>query len=330
MQIIISNSDQMFNLPLSVVSFLYDTARNDSTRADLASAMYIEALPINFTEEYREVAFNRDLFTSEMTLRLQSEPKVKISGFMLKMALVEMQLTMFDGDQPLLTHLLEDLVWGELEKLFVKLRVTHLASWLSIVQRAISMRRVESYDKLKDLVLLLYQQLMVSFKPEVLVSRSDVVMLQSAYTEGRIFNEFEVMKHEERVIEDMIHALEPATLGALTREEIEAGVQYDVIMSTTILPVDGTYIRREIPMTNALMNMNGKQHYVGHPATKQLLEDQGAIYIPGKLERLTVGQKALCVPLASSPRETGQRGNVFDIEISDFTALKAILIERIS
>lgn len=73
------------------------------------------------------------------------------------------------------------------------------------------------------------------------------------------------------------------------------------ILSTTILPLDGTYkvwtLRGEA-RTEVLCSLKGIPHYVGHPDTKAIVEAFGAVPAPTKLfAGLEVGERALCVPI---------------------------------
>lgn len=63
------------------------------------------------------------------------------------------------------------------------------------------------------------------------------------------------------------------------------------VLSTTVLPLDGTYRIESIDN----IEISGVPHYIGHPATKEIVEKLGAIQAPSKLfEGLQVGEVAVC------------------------------------
>jgi len=72
-------------------------------------------------------------------------------------------------------------------------------------------------------------------------------------------------------------------------------VKIAAILSTTVLPVDGTYVvetLRECP------NIFGCPHYIGHLDTKQIVEGLGAVSAPTRLfGGLEVGEQAICFPI---------------------------------
>lgn len=85
-----------------------------------------------------------------------------------------------------------------------------------------------------------------------------------------------------------------------------------VILSTTILPIDGTYrvvtLRGE-EREQSLSSLTGVPHYIGHPDTKTIVEALGAIPAPTKLfAGLQVGEVALCVPIKPGLSDRGKEG----------------------
>ncbi len=96
------------------------------------------------------------------------------------------------------------------------------------------------------------------------------------------------------------------------------------ILSTTVLPLDGTYRVGTIPFPASLA---GIPHYIGHPATKALIEALGAVPAPTKLfAGQEVGEVVLAVPLAANARDGGW---TLDQAVSDISALKARLVIRL-
>lgn len=74
-------------------------------------------------------------------------------------------------------------------------------------------------------------------------------------------------------------------------------------------------------------SLTGCTSYVGHPATKALLEALGAQTVTGRWAGPQVGESYLAVPLATNPRAEGYTA---DTAISDVSALRAIMCTRIA
>lgn len=74
------------------------------------------------------------------------------------------------------------------------------------------------------------------------------------------------------------------------------------ILSSTVLIIDGTYACTTL---SNIPDVTGVPHYVGHPATKVILDDAGAIHTPGVFKGLNVGQSMLVVSLANNQRVDG-------------------------
>ena len=76
-------------------------------------------------------------------------------------------------------------------------------------------------------------------------------------------------------------------------------------------------------------NLAGYPHFVGHPATKQLLGSLGAEFTPGRFAGLEIGESFLAVPLAptQSPRPDGMTAEAVTVDTSK---LKAIVCTRIA
>lgn len=73
-------------------------------------------------------------------------------------------------------------------------------------------------------------------------------------------------------------------------------------------------------------DLTGSTSYVGHPATRQLLEALGAETATGKYGGPAVGESYLAVPLANNARTEGWTQNT---AVQDVSELKAILCTRI-
>ena len=84
------------------------------------------------------------------------------------------------------------------------------------------------------------------------------------------------------------------------------------ILSTTILSIDGVYsitTQSGADRENVLQNLQGVQHYIGHPATKEIVESLGAIPAESKLfAGLEAGETAIALSIrqgVSSRKDIG-------------------------
>ena len=102
-----------------------------------------------------------------------------------------------------------------------------------------------------------------------------------------------------------------------------------VILSTSLGFAGMTLKFQEIAFPETL---EGMVSYVGHPATRGLLEALGASTDasnnnnPGKYSGPALGESYLAVPLASNPRSEGWTQNV---AVESVAELKAILVTRV-
>jgi hypothetical protein len=53
------------------------------------------------------------------------------------------------------------------------------------------------------------------------------------------------------------------------------------VLSTTVLPIDGTYTVETVNVSD--ISISGVHHYIGHPTTRAIVERLGAIPAPSKL-----------------------------------------------
>lgn len=96
------------------------------------------------------------------------------------------------------------------------------------------------------------------------------------------------------------------------------------VLSSTVL-TDGVFACHTVDFPASLA---GVPHYVGHPATKVLLEALGAEQAPSRLfTGLEVGESYLAVPLAQNERPDGMTR---DTAISDAIALHAKMVTRLA
>lgn len=85
-------------------------------------------------------------------------------------------------------------------------------------------------------------------------------------------------------------------------EEELKELRVKAILSTTVLPVDGTYtvttMSSQMERDITLSAIRGVPHYVNHPDTKAIVEHLGAVPAASKLfEGLGPGESAICVPI---------------------------------
>lgn len=87
------------------------------------------------------------------------------------------------------------------------------------------------------------------------------------------------------------------------------------VLSTTVLPLDGTYrvetITQDTPHVYEafLRKIRGVPHYIGHPDTRAIVEELGAVPAPQKLfPGLAVGEQAICFPIQQGKSTRAQDG----------------------
>lgn len=72
---------------------------------------------------------------------------------------------------------------------------------------------------------------------------------------------------------------------------------YKAVLSTTVLPLDGTYRVHTLP-PGEIPDIAGVPHYIGHPDTRTIVESLGAVPAPEKLfAGLQPGEQAVCFPI---------------------------------
>jgi hypothetical protein len=72
---------------------------------------------------------------------------------------------------------------------------------------------------------------------------------------------------------------------------------YAAVLSTTVLPLDGTYRVHTLP-PGEIPDLTGVPHYIGHPDTRTIVENLGAVPAPSKLfAGLQPGEQAICFPI---------------------------------
>lgn len=80
------------------------------------------------------------------------------------------------------------------------------------------------------------------------------------------------------------------------------------VLSTTVLPLDGTYRVETLPPGD-IPSLVGVPHYIGHPDTKAIVEELGAVPAQTKLfPGLAVGEQAICFPIAQGKSTRAENG----------------------
>jgi len=87
------------------------------------------------------------------------------------------------------------------------------------------------------------------------------------------------------------------------------------VLTTTILPLDGVYaVKRDC----SIPDLTGIPHYIGHPATKTIVEQLGAIPAPTKLfPGLQPGEYAVCFAIKQGM--SNRKADGFTIPHQDVT-----------
>lgn len=104
---------------------------------------------------------------------------------------------------------------------------------------------------------------------------------------------------------------------------------FKAILSTTVLPLDGTY---KITTLSEVPDITGVPHYIGHPATREIVENLGAVKAETNLFLgLLPGEQAICFPIqqgVSSRKEEGFSSPHQDISISKLSIRVIIRIDK--
>lgn len=82
----------------------------------------------------------------------------------------------------------------------------------------------------------------------------------------------------------------------VTREKKPTKDNIVAVLSTSVMPKDGIYSIHTISKNK--VDLHGLPHYVGHPCTKKIIEDMGAVPAPTTtFHGLEAGEEAICVPI---------------------------------
>ncbi len=124
---------------------------------------------------------------------------------------------------------------------------------------------------------------------------------------------------------------------SVMNEESESIFNVVAVTSTTILPLDGVYGVTRIEINGSLSGSGpdetrdalsnghipvtcliaGTPHYVGHPATKSIIESMGAIPASTKLfAGLNPGEAMLCCAIKQGQSDRSQGGTAVNQEVT--------------
>jgi hypothetical protein len=108
---------------------------------------------------------------------------------------------------------------------------------------------------------------------------------------------------------------------------------FTAILSTTIIPVDGTYNVKTLTGSEreaVLHSLEGVPHYIGHPDTKTIVEALGAVPAPTKLFRgLEVEAQAVCLPIKQGLSSRATEGFTVHQAIEEMGTLDVRILTRI-
>lgn len=83
-------------------------------------------------------------------------------------------------------------------------------------------------------------------------------------------------------------------------------MKFVAVLSSTVLPVDGTY---KVETIQERLDLTGVPHYIGHPDTKAIVESLGAVQSDSKLfPGLRPGERAVCFPIKQGKSNRAANG----------------------
>jgi len=105
--------------------------------------------------------------------------------------------------------------------------------------------------------------------------------------------------------------------------------KFVAILSTTVLPLDGTYRVETLP-PGEVPDITGVPHYIGHPDTKQIVEGLGAVPTSTKLfPGQQVGEQVICFPIAQGKSTRAVDGFTSPHQTVDLADLQVRVITRL-
>jgi len=105
--------------------------------------------------------------------------------------------------------------------------------------------------------------------------------------------------------------------------------KFTAILSTTVLPLDGTYSVQTLPAGD-IPDITGIPHYIGHPDTKNIIESLGAIAAPTKLFiGLQQKEQAICFPIMQGKSSRKEDGFTSPHQTVDLSMLSIRIVTRL-
>ena len=112
-------------------------------------------------------------------------------------------------------------------------------------------------------------------------------------------------------------------------------MKFKAVLSTTVLPLDGVYEITTLP-PGEIPDITGVPHYIGHPATKAIVESLGAVPADSKLfpglepdaGKMEYSSRAICFPIAQGKSTRGAHGKTVDQDV-DLADLEVRVITRL-
>jgi len=106
-------------------------------------------------------------------------------------------------------------------------------------------------------------------------------------------------------------------------------MSFVAVLSTTVLPLDGTYRVQTLP-PGEIPSLVGVPHYIGHPDTKAIVESLGAVPAPTKLfPGQAVGEQVICFPIAQGRSSRAVDGFTSPHQAVDLADLQVRVITRL-
>ncbi len=112
-------------------------------------------------------------------------------------------------------------------------------------------------------------------------------------------------------------------------DQLLNGYKLVAVLSTTVIPQDGLYrITRLLPKD--LPPLKKIQHYIGHPATKGIVEEMGAIAAPTNIFKgLQPGECAVCFPISGHLSDRYRNGYTLPHRFVTIRDLSPKLLKRL-
>ncbi len=113
-------------------------------------------------------------------------------------------------------------------------------------------------------------------------------------------------------------------------------MKFKAVLSTTVLPLDGVYEITTLP-PGEIPDITGVPHYIGHPATKAIVERLGAVPAESRLfpglepdaGEVEYSSRAICFPIAQGKSSRANEGKTIPDQDVDLSDLAVRIITRL-